>query len=57
LAAYQHLGEQKGDRGFLRAKLMTASFYADHLLPQTAALAHSICAGADAVMALEVDEF
>jgi len=56
LAACQHLGEQKGDRGFLRAKLMTASFYADHLLPQTAALAHSICAGADAVMALEVDE-
>jgi hypothetical protein len=45
----------EGDEAFMRAKLMTARFYADHLLPQTAALSHAICAGADAVMALEVE--
>jgi hypothetical protein len=39
------------------SKVMTTRFYADHLLPQTTALAHSICAGADAVMALEVEAF
>jgi len=57
LAAYKHLAEQKGDQAFMLAKVMTARFYADHLLPQTTALAHSICAGADAVMALDVEAF
>ncbi|NCW02321.1 MAG: acyl-CoA dehydrogenase, partial [Betaproteobacteria bacterium] len=55
LGAHQGLRAQSGDAAFLRAKLLTARFYADHLLPQTGALAHAICAGADAVMALEVE--
>jgi hypothetical protein len=55
LAAHRHLAMHEGDEAFMRAKLMTARFYADHLLPQTAAFSHAICAGADAVMALEVE--
>lgn len=57
LAAHRHLAVGEGDQAFMRAKLMTARFYADHLLPQTAALAHAVCVGADAVMALEVEAF
>jgi alkylation response protein AidB-like acyl-CoA dehydrogenase len=55
LAAIQLLGEGRGDPEFLRAKIICAKFHADHLLPQTQALAHAITQGADAVMGLEVE--
>jgi len=55
LAAIQLLGEARGDPEFLRAKIICAKFHADHLLPQTQALAHAITQGADAVMGLEVE--
>jgi hypothetical protein len=36
---------------FYRAKIDTARFYADHVLPQAPALAHAIVAGSAAVLA------
>jgi 3-(methylthio)propanoyl-CoA dehydrogenase len=39
------------DPGFYRAKLDTARFYADHVLPQAPALAHAIIEGSAAVLA------
>ncbi len=39
------------DPGFYRAKLATARFYADHILPQAHGLAHAAMHGASAVLA------
>ena len=46
-----------GDAGFYEAKLLTARFYAEHVLPQAAGLAVEIMEGADSVMALPEDRF
>jgi hypothetical protein len=41
------------DAAFLGAKIITAAFFADHLLPQTAAIALAISEGPGSVMALD----
>ena len=46
-----------GDTEFLRAKVATARFYAEALLPQAEALAQSITGGSDAALALTADQF
>ena len=46
-----------GDVDFFAAKLATARFFADHLLSQAPGIASSIVDGADAVMALEAEQF
>jgi 3-(methylthio)propanoyl-CoA dehydrogenase len=51
------LAENKGDSSFLRGKIATATFYAECLLPQAAALAHSITAGSESVLALSDEQF
>ncbi|MDO8959826.1 MAG: acyl-CoA dehydrogenase C-terminal domain-containing protein [Rhodocyclaceae bacterium] len=55
LAAAGHLEKEAGDLAFYRAKIATAAFYADHLLPQAAAYAESVKAG-DAAIAGVGDE-
>ncbi|MDP2108364.1 MAG: acyl-CoA dehydrogenase, partial [Rhodocyclaceae bacterium] len=55
LAAAGHLDKAAGDPAFCRAKIATAHFYADHLLPQAAAYAESVKAG-DAAIAGVGDE-
>jgi hypothetical protein len=45
------------DRAFLEAKIKTAHFYADNLLPQSAALARSVVRGADSTLALDEAQF
>jgi acyl-CoA dehydrogenase len=50
LAAAAHLDKEEGDLAFFRAKIATAYFYADHVLPQAAAYAESVKAG-DAALA------
>ncbi|MDP1957395.1 MAG: acyl-CoA dehydrogenase, partial [Rhodocyclaceae bacterium] len=55
LAAAVHLDRAEGDPSFYRAKIATAHFYADHLLPQSAAFAESVKAG-DAALAGVGDE-
>ncbi len=48
----------QGERdSFLEAKLLTARFYAEHIMPQAGALLHTITRGSEAVLALEDDQF
>jgi hypothetical protein len=45
------------DRAFHEAKLMTARFYAERILPQTGAERRKLEAGAESVMALPEEAF
>ena len=56
LVAEEHLA-QKEDEAFMRAKIATARFYADHLLSKAPGLRDSIVEGADSVTALALDAF
>ncbi|HSO05607.1 MAG TPA: acyl-CoA dehydrogenase [Pelomicrobium sp.] len=56
-AARAQLQDPASDAGFLEAKITTARYYADHLLPQAGALAHQAMRGAASVMALEAERF
>ena len=47
----------QGDAAFLDAKLVTARFYAERLLPQTGSLRRQIEGGSEAVMALPPEMF
>ncbi len=51
------LPEANGDAGFYKAKLTTAQFFADRLLPQTGALWSAIKAGKGSMMELEEAAF
>ncbi len=55
LAAAGYLDQEEGDLVFYRAKIASACFYADQLLPQAAAFAESVKAG-DAALAGMGDE-
>jgi len=55
LAAAGHLDKGEGDQAFYRAKIATAHFYADQVLPQSAAFAETARAG-DAALAGLGDE-
>jgi hypothetical protein len=57
LLAAQTLLAQGQDTDFMRAKIVTARFYADHILPRTIGLREAIIEGADSVMALPVEAF
>ncbi|MFT3721746.1 acyl-CoA dehydrogenase [Pseudorhodoferax sp.] len=54
LAAEQHRDE---DPAFAQAKIATARFYAEHILPRTAGLREAIVEGAASVMALPPEAF
>ena len=56
LAAQQELDEGV-DADFMRAKITTARFYADHLLTKAPGMRDSIVEGADSVTALALDAF
>ncbi|MEH3046870.1 acyl-CoA dehydrogenase C-terminal domain-containing protein [Sphingomonas adhaesiva] len=56
-AAAKLKGEGSGDAAFLDAKLVTARFYAERVLPQAGALRRQIEGGAEAVMALPPEMF
>ena len=45
------------DNAFLRTKIKTARFYADHILPRTSSYLQSILAGSHSTMALDDEEF
>jgi butyryl-CoA dehydrogenase len=57
LAADALLRDGSGDAGFLKAKIGTARFHADHILGQAPALATAIVDGAAGVLALEIDQY
>jgi hypothetical protein len=51
--AAKQLEAGQGDPAFLRSKLLTTRFYADHLLPQTMSLCAAAMRGAESVLAVE----
>ena len=57
LMAAEDLLAQDVDADFMRAKLATARFYADHILTKASSLRDSIVEGADAVTAMALDSF
>ena len=46
-----------GDAAFCRAKVVTARFYAEHILPQAAGLVSAVTGGASSVLALTEAQF
>jgi alkylation response protein AidB-like acyl-CoA dehydrogenase len=47
------LRRAEANEGFARAKIATARFYADHILPEAGAYCHEVTAGAASTLALE----
>jgi len=50
-------GEAEAGRAFYEAKLVTARFYADRIMPNAGALRRKIESGAETIMALPVEAF
>jgi 3-(methylthio)propanoyl-CoA dehydrogenase len=46
LLAHERLAAYDSESAFYRAKVVSARFYADHVLSQSSGLAHAVCAGA-----------
>jgi len=57
LAARTRLDAGTGDARFLAAKIKTARFYAENLLPQAAAEGAVVMTGADSTLALDDEDF
>jgi hypothetical protein len=57
LIAHEQLADGVGNADFLRAKIVTARFYADCLLPQSSGYAHAVTHGGDSVLALPVEAY
>lgn len=56
-AAQKLLEAGEGDAAFLNAKLMTARFYAERIMPDSGALRRKLEGGAESLMALPVEAF
>nr|WP_235584401.1 acyl-CoA dehydrogenase [Massilia sp. MS-15] len=57
LVAQSRLAAGEGDASFLRAKIATARFFADHVLSSAPGLRTAIVEGAPGVLALDVEQF
>jgi acyl-CoA dehydrogenase len=57
LIAQAHLARGEGDAEFLKAKIATARFYADHYLAQAPGLRDTVIGGAPGVLALAAEQF
>ncbi|MGK2925331.1 MAG: acyl-CoA dehydrogenase C-terminal domain-containing protein, partial [Lysobacterales bacterium] len=57
LKAAERLESGGGDASFLKAKIVTARFYCEHLLPRAGACLAAIEAGPDSMMALTPEQF
>jgi len=57
IAAQKKLAAGQGDAEFYQAKLVTARFYAEHILPKARALSHEVMNGAESVLALQEAQF
>jgi len=57
LAAQAKLAQGEGDAAFLKAKIATARFFADHYLAQAPGLHQTVTAGAPGVLALAAEQF
>ncbi|WP_166366892.1 acyl-CoA dehydrogenase [Pseudomonas akapageensis] len=57
LVAQARLKEGTSEQDFYRAKLLTARFYADHILARANGLAHSVIQGGDAALEMDDEQF
>ena len=57
LVAQRRLAAGEGDANFLEGKIVTARFYADHVLAQAPGLAYTVANGAPGALALREDQF
>jgi alkylation response protein AidB-like acyl-CoA dehydrogenase len=57
LVSAAKLGASGEDRPFHQAKLASARFYAEHVLPQAVALAHTVMRGSDSALELGIEQF
>ncbi|WP_313706808.1 acyl-CoA dehydrogenase [Massilia sp.] len=57
LVAQRKLDAGEGDAAFLRAKIATARFFADHILSQADGMRSAIVEGSAGVLALDVEQF
>ena len=57
LIAADRLAAGEGDPQFFHSKIATARYYADALLPQASALAHTIVHGGESALALAAEDF
>jgi alkylation response protein AidB-like acyl-CoA dehydrogenase len=57
LVAEDQLARGEGDAAFLRAKIATAHFYADHLLSKAPGVRDAIVEGAESVTAMALESF
>ncbi len=57
VAASDRLAGDAGDREFYEAKIITARFFAEQIMPTAAAYRRAIEYGSDTVMALSEDQF
>ena len=55
LVAQERVAEGGRDASFHRAKVVTARFYADHVLSRAAGLSHSVVRGAEGALAIDDD--
>jgi hypothetical protein len=57
LLAAKHRHDGSADARFMEAKIVTARYYADCLLPQAAGLAQTVTHGGDSALALAAEQF
>jgi hypothetical protein len=57
LVAARNLGAHEGDERFLTAKIQTARFYAEALLPQVASLAQIVTGAGESSLRLTAEQF
>ena len=57
LAAKQRLADAESDTAFLEAKVMTAQFYAAHILPRSCSYRQAAISGSKVIMALPEESF
>jgi 3-(methylthio)propanoyl-CoA dehydrogenase len=57
LLAQEDLASRAGDRDFLAAKILTARFYAEHVLPHCVALAATVVEGSGVTLGMPEDAF
>jgi hypothetical protein len=55
VAALQHLEDGTGEAGLMQAKLASAQFFCEHILPGANALAPAVMSGFDRTMAIPTD--
>jgi alkylation response protein AidB-like acyl-CoA dehydrogenase len=55
--AQEDLASRNGNADFLSAKIMTARFYAEHILPQCGALAITVMTGTSTILAMPEESF